>query len=468
MNIGFVFGKGIDGCGVTKGACLFEQWAAKQGHNTHILDFNNDVSYFRAKMYSWTGNVLTVSSKEIEVKQEAIDLFNSMDILIIHSLPVRKTFNFVERFRKFLEQINNPIIVMHDHSISQINTTNVPQCGELFSKADILVLQSLEGYSKDLYLSYDRGLENRMIENPIWVDLDFYTKYFLPFEEREKHLTYIGRMSPIKDPAFICRVEPFFSDDWSLSLLGVERSLASISPTFGPFNDQYIKKIKSYRITKRKGPVLVSSGAKEDDNVRITSYDSYKYEEGMSKLSKSLFCWSGYNLKNPKDYGVRMEYTLIESFLCTVPVIHSKFANEAYSPEGKLWKDYYGAVIFEPGKEKEVAIEMEKISKDKDEWTKRFLSTKELIYKFNDINILAPKYLDFILSKGKRENKANVMQKLNRYTLCAFEAREKGEIVVTSKKLPQKRITVLKEGKYADYESDKEKKLCITEGLFAI
>ena len=41
MKVAFIFGKGIEGCGVTKGATIFEEWLVKQGHETIVIDFNN-------------------------------------------------------------------------------------------------------------------------------------------------------------------------------------------------------------------------------------------------------------------------------------------------------------------------------------------------------------------------------------------------------------------------------------------
>ena len=41
MKVAFIFGKGIEGCGVTKGANIFESWLVSQGHETIVIDFDN-------------------------------------------------------------------------------------------------------------------------------------------------------------------------------------------------------------------------------------------------------------------------------------------------------------------------------------------------------------------------------------------------------------------------------------------
>ena len=39
MKIAFIFGKGIDGCGVTRGALIFEKYLADAGHESNYIRF---------------------------------------------------------------------------------------------------------------------------------------------------------------------------------------------------------------------------------------------------------------------------------------------------------------------------------------------------------------------------------------------------------------------------------------------
>jgi len=79
MKISFIFGKGIDGCGVTRGALIYEDWLRKQGHDTVILDFDNGQSFGRAKHANWIGEVLKVNKKDDEVDSSIINEINSCD-----------------------------------------------------------------------------------------------------------------------------------------------------------------------------------------------------------------------------------------------------------------------------------------------------------------------------------------------------------------------------------------------------
>ena len=88
MKIYFIFGKGIDGCGVTRGAILFEKWLVKNGNSTHVLDFDNKQKMLRAKNSSFLGNISRVEANDIDVSEEVISDVNSSDIVIFHSYSI--------------------------------------------------------------------------------------------------------------------------------------------------------------------------------------------------------------------------------------------------------------------------------------------------------------------------------------------------------------------------------------------
>jgi hypothetical protein len=438
LKIGFIFGKGIDGCGVTRGAILFEKFLRDNGHDTIVVDFDNDQLFGRAADARFIGEVLTVTKKDTDASQAILDKVNQLDIAIFHSHPTRKQENFVERYRRFMEKIDGPIIVMHDHAIAKTNVNAIPQACELFSKADVIVVQSIGGFSEEAYTAFDKNLIGRVIENPIWMAPHSLDKFYKPFEEREKHLIYIGRMSPLKDPAMVCRIEPHIAEPWKMSLVGCEYSISSVDTSRdvsinpSPYTPHHRKKIHQYRTRSDGSLVLTPNGAQLDFPARITSYDKYKHDWGMERLGKSMASWCGYRLTETKEYGSRMEYTMIESFLLTLPVINRHFADNAKSPEGKLWGEYSGPLVSQMLEEKELAAELERVSNNKDEWMERSAACKELIHKFNDIEVIGPKFLEQVIALGKRKNKVDPMSVISSYFPDAQERRNKGEIVMTS------------------------------------
>lgn len=458
MKIYFIFGKGIDGCGVTRGAILFEKWLVKSGNSTHILDFDNKQKMLRAKNSSFLGNLRRVEANDIDVSDDIISDVDSSDIVIFHSYPTKKQERYVERFRRFVEKIKNPIVVMHDHGVTQQTINSVPQSGEIFSYADILVTQSEGGLSHTAFTSFDNGLNGRVVENPIWFESSSLDEYRKNFEERSKSLIYLGRTSVIKDPCMICRIEPFLPTDWRLSMVGCERSISFFPPkdvlhkrtTIFPSNyiSDYRDKILYYSLDKDGNYKLSNWGSKREDLDRIEILDQYKYTYGMERLGKSFASWCGYKLGNHKEYGRRMEYTMIESFLLSLPIINRHFAENAYSPEGKLWAEYSGPLVSQKGEEEGLAGELIRISESKSEWEERTDASRSLIKKFNDIDLLAPKFLENILSKGKRTDKRDPLELITKWFPDAKKYREGGYIVMSNATSILKSIpTILENGK---------------------
>ena len=64
MKVAFVFGKGIEGCGVTKGANVFEEWLVKQGHESLVIDFDNNHKFNRSKDTTWLGPILRLKLED--------------------------------------------------------------------------------------------------------------------------------------------------------------------------------------------------------------------------------------------------------------------------------------------------------------------------------------------------------------------------------------------------------------------
>jgi len=459
MKVAFIFGKGIEGCGVTKHANIFEEWLVSQGHETIVVDFDNEQKFGRAGDIKWKGGVRRVEANQsIDDAQPIVDEVNGCDIAIVHSFPTRKNPSYIDRFRIFVERIaDEPILVVHDHAITKNTINRQTQAGEFFALADIGVTQSHEGFSKECYVHHDPSFEDRIMENPIWVEPSYYDQYRLPFKDRKKLFMYIGRMSTLKDPGMISRIEPYLKREWELLFMGCERSISSIgdpnSTTLAtdpsPYHRTYKPKI-SFISTSPDGTKYLTPKEQEKDpaNITMTAYDTYVYEFGMETLGSSIASWCGYRLADVKEYGQRMEFTVVESFLLTLPVISRHFAENAYSPEGKKWGEYYGPLVSEATCEKELAAELNRIYNDEDEWNARTAACRELVSKFNDIEVLGPKFLDFVLSKGKRKDKKDFIESISGYFPSARERRDNGEIIVsTPNSLLNEKAYILVDGK---------------------
>ncbi len=449
MKIAFIFGKGIDGCGVTRGALIYEKWLRDAGHDTLVVNFETDQLFGRAKDADFIGDILLVSKKDSDVQSDVIDAVNACDIAIFHSHPTRKQSNFLERYRRFVEKIDQPIVVMHDHGIVRGNINAIPQACEIFAHADMAVVQSLNGYSMEAYTNFDPGLKDNLIENPVWVKPSQYDSWRKPFEERRKHLLYIGRMSTLKDPALICRIEPYLAPEWDLSIIGCERSISSISAfepldiNPAPYVPEFIGKINQWGMNK--AGVYNLSDSQKNKNGTINSYDRYKYSWGMEQVGEAFASWCGYRLTETAEYGNRMEYTMIESYMLTLPIISKHFAENAYSPEGKLWGEYGNALVLQPREELALSEELKRLRSNKNEWEERTAESRRLITKFNNIDIIGQSFLDRVVAKGKRKNKVNPIEVISEYFPSAKERRARGEIIMSSPNGTLKQIPMIME-----------------------
>lgn len=473
MKVAFVFGKGIDGCGVTKGAHLLEEWLVKNGHETVIIDFDNGVEYVRSAFVKWTGEVIKVpASYSVTDMKEVIGAVNGCDIAIFHSSPTSKQYEYVDRFREFVEQIHDPIIVMFDHGLNRNNINKVPQCAELMTYCDVSVLQSKRGYAAQAYTYLDHTLHGRIIENPIWIDTHSLDKYRKSAEERDKHLLYMGRMSPLKDPAMIPRIQPYM-EDWDLSLIGCEKSISSVSmlkddvaTNPSPYTKAHLHKILVYNINS-KGEYIIPPLERKKTNTVIKAYQRYYYDWGMRQLGSSFASWCGYRLLEKEDYGTRMEYTMIESFLLTLPVINKMFADDAKSPENKSWGEYFGPLVSQAKEEEALADELNRLYNDREEWTERTRACQGLIHKFNDINVLAPKFIEDVLRLGKRDakDKINLLDKMEGWfqdikqlradgsilaTTCRNILQNRRRVIINGQQFPVPKVTVTRSKKLKD------------------
>lgn len=438
MKITFVFGKGIDGCGVTRGALIFEKWLVSQGYDTSVVTINNGTAMKRSQSTQFIGKLFTAKFTDEDISDEIVNEVNSADIAIFHSYPVRKYGPVIaERFRRFVEKLRDPIIVMHDHGVTANTINAIPQAGEIFSYADVLVAQSKEGLTKQAFTEFDPSLVDRIVENQIWIQPDLLDEYDLPLDQRRKVLNYTGRSSPIKQIGLVCKVIPLILDQgWHGELIGAERSINAVSTHSGEgacYQPLYQPLIQCW--CQNKSGIAIRMGGEflpaDHPDPPIYAIDRYAYSDGMSRLGSSVASWAGYRLKDPAEYGSRMEYTQIEAGLLTVPIFNKHFAEEAYSSEGKLWKEYDCFLTADIDSHEQLAEDLVRLWDSPSEWNDRHQCGRDILSDLFNIDNLAPQFLTDILSLGKKPDGPRGLELMHWWPEAA-QRRADGETIMTS------------------------------------
>jgi len=406
MKFAFIFGKGTDGCGVTRGALIFEEWLIKNGHSTLIFSFETKQVLLRGKGAPFKGEVTTVKHEEYDIPNEIVKAVNACDVAIFHNYPTRKTAEASEKLLRFIQKVES-LKVMHDHGVSSNTINSVPQAGEFFSYADVVVAQSTVGLTSCAYTKFDPSLQGRVIENPIWFDSESIKQYDLPFEERRRVLNFTGRNSPVKQIGLVPKTIPRILDHgWTGELMGVERSINAISSITesSPLQEKYRHLIQYWAQNKHSKKCRVTGGFLSEDAAFVPIYctDRFAYGEGMGALGSSMASWAGYRLTDTKEYGSRMEYTQIEACLLSVPILNVDFAADAKSSEGVSWGSYGFFLTSNLDSDEQLAEDLIRLGESPKEWTIRHESSRELISRLFDVENLAPKFIQDVMALGKK------------------------------------------------------------------
>ena len=239
-------------------------------------------------------------------------------------------------------------------------------------------------------------------------------------------------MSPLKDPAMICRIQPHMKD-WKLSIIGCENSISSVSMYSEDLTINPSPYVPAFR------PMIYQHSLNKDGgyNLNVITVKMVKLIlmivtfmiGGMEQLGSCKASWCGYKLSNADEYGTRMEYTMIESFLLTLPIMNRHFADNAYAPDGRKWGAIEGPLISQAREEEELADIL--LSMGENEWNERTEACRKLIFDFNNIETLGAKFLSQVQAMGSR-SKISAIDRISEYFPDAPQLRKEGEIIMSS------------------------------------
>jgi len=459
MKIAMIFGKGLDGCGVQRGAVEIATWAQRNKAQFDIY-FMKGRSFARAKGHSMP--IDPVEFKYTEIPSLTDKLNSQYDIVILNSYPSSKHDpRAVMAFYELLvKKIEKPIVVGMMHEIKKANIDAIPMILPILNYCDIVYNFSEKTFFSTEFSSYlpSKVLGQRTKRFKMWADLreikkNYRDKYDLSNKERK--LTYLGRWTSMKDPRRVLDLYPIMKDkdpSFKLALHGIERSIGAKYDIIDHPNSVYNLRFDGY-----------------DWGVNgVPTFGPYDYDDGMKLISTSLFGCSFYRLpKEPHNYGDRMEYTQIEIIGCgTIPVFDKHYGEHNFDSNGDRYIDNdYLAVWSSRDDLGETADKLINIADSVAEQKKyRDASFDFIDREFNADKVL-PSMFDYILATGKDTNKfsddksllnhlfdnekafadylgvledgripAVGIKQVTTQTLCAFEKKARREVVCYKEK----------------------------------
>lgn len=344
----------IEGSGVTRYIIELNNALKLEGHDAKIIYFNNNLK--SANDMQNIPDLITMS-----YGQELIDTINAADILFINS-PISVKADQVHRdnFFKLIRETSGPIKVMfcNDHNIMGMRS----YYGLDFVNDPEILLKHIDKFVT--FSPYNTIFKKIQKVYPEIVDkyvhmalpYTFSDREIVPFEDKYRRVTYLGRFAPFKDPMRLTRNRKSFVDNnYQLEMRGIARTIASACV------DGFLYDIdeNGTRLGPAKGTLDLTGGKKvieklfpgEDPDLihyndrdlnKVYMFGRYEREAGMKATSYSLFGCDFYFHKDPLALGDTMEYAIAEIIDAgTIPLLDKETidAFRVYDENGMRTKD---------------------------------------------------------------------------------------------------------------------------------
>jgi len=399
MKIAMIFGKGLDGCGVQRGAVEIATWAQRNDVKFDIY-YMKGRSFARAKGHSMPTEPIEFKHSEIPSLVERLN--SDYDIVILNSYPSSKhdPQAIMSFYENLVKKIEEPVLVGMMHEIKKANIDAIPMILPILNYCDIVYNFSEKTFFSNEFSSYfsSKILGERTKRFKMWIDLNEMKKNYrdvYSLKDKDKKLMYVGRWTSMKDPRRVLDLYPTMKEkdpNFRLALHGIERSIGAKFDIIDHPNSVYDLNFNGY----------------DWDVDGVPTFGPYDYADGMELISKSLFACSFYRLpKEPHNYGDRMEYTQIEIIGCgTIPVFDKHYGEHNIDSNGNRYIDNdYLAVWSSRDDLGETADKLISIADSPSEQKKYRDSSFDFIDReFNADNVL-PEMFDYILKTGKDNNK---------------------------------------------------------------
>jgi len=411
LKIATVYGKGEDGCGVTRTSAELQLWAKKVGATV-------DVYFFMEKSFTRSGghNVdfkyfcsnNAVGRKFVKIdnlSQTAEKINDNYDIVMFMNYPSNKHDNQYSRdfYYEFFEKIQKPIKAFYEHDIHKGQVDKTPYLVPMLINSDVVFhFDTDTWFSTTIDKMGFQKIGERLHKYTLWMDFDELDSFRLKYlNKKKKGLVSVTRWSSLKNigrsieiMAHIQKKEP----DWDCKVYGVERSIGA-----------------KFDILDRPDVTYVNNGGGRDGDGEVDVHGPVTRDQGLEIVASHEFSSSFFSLPRiPENYGNRMEYTQIEIVgVGTIPVFDKHWAENNKLSDGRYYIDVpYSAIYTDGSNTEEIAEKLIEISNNPEEKQKYLETSYNLVMQEFNSDIVIPKAIDLIQSIGKNKNQMSV------YDIC--------------------------------------------------
>lgn len=430
LKVAFIFGKGIDGAGVTVFATEHKKWLEKNGHTCDLYNFKHKHTYFRAQNY-----------KDLFIDfdiNEMIDTFKKIneeyDIVILNSYPSKRINPDDTRamFMAYSRIIKNPIKVAMQHEIKKGNYNRIPALPLWYWGSDQIVTFSRDVDFVKNMKEVIPHMDDRIYGYTIPIDIDNLTEWYnrsveYDWNKKLDRLAYLSRWTTMKQPQRVLNMKKV-ADDEGLVFNGILRGIdKSIGARHDILNHEKAQVLINAKDVREFGP--------EENNDLIPIYGPYERSEGFQYMIENKTVCNFYRLKekDKHNYGNRMEYAQMEMAAITVPVFDLHWGLNNYDKSGTPFAEIpYSAIYIDENNLEGGIKSLQKIWNDKNLWMKYKERSFKTISDNYDSNYVIPEFYEKIIKEGKYDKQIKFKEYCDKFNskIDLFEQFKDGKLPV--------------------------------------
>lgn len=316
------------------------------GHDVSVYQFSN--------MDSLSFKMDGVNFYHKEFCQETYDEMNSADYILVEGLPNSKEEQeYKDKYVDMLIKHTSTPKALFIHSHIYMSWCHSNYTKRLMTKEFLLAMNKFCSFdiestviSKMASIIGKDEMKKRFVHflHPYYFDKELW----LDKSEKQKKISYFGRLVRIKDPErFIEARDTLWDYGWQMEMRGVVRSIGALSFKNFTHNWDYEKNMPSTEKSDvtcfLTGIIKEQYGLDKNDRMcidlntsdrKIFAFGRYDYNEGMEVMRHHSFGVDFYCLDN-KLYGDNVEYVIFDFVkFGTIPVIDTDMAKLVH-----LYKD---------------------------------------------------------------------------------------------------------------------------------